>query len=96
MYKVDSNYSNLDYRNEHKVYARVIAIHNLGGEINPIKIAPEGMEPLKIDRIIEVKMAASTKAGGQGIRYICLASSVDGVQSTITLYHDADDWYMEV
>jgi hypothetical protein len=45
----------------------------------------------KIDRILEIKRAAATKAGGQGIRYTCRVGN-----NQIYLFHDRDIWFIEV
>ena len=51
-------------------------------------IAPSS--PVRIDRILDVRQAASLKAGGQGIRYVC---EVEG--SIAVLFHDEPYWFIE-
>lgn len=53
-----------------KKYLKVIAEHRPDGSIRPLKIEYEDRW-YEVDRLIDVRMAASLKAGGQGIRYTC-------------------------
>ena len=76
--------------NPHKVYVKVRCDCDFDGQIRPIMLRTEESRPLKIDRITDVRMAASTKAGGCGIRYTCM---IDGHE--LYLFHDRDWWFVE-
>ena len=47
----------------------VIAKMNEIGKVIPIKIIWEDGRVFEIDRILDIRKAASTKGGGKGIRY---------------------------
>jgi len=53
-----------------------------------------------VDRVLNVKRAASLRAGGQGIRYVCKIIIEDGDNlchsRTIALFHDSDYWFIEL
>ena len=78
----------------HKDYVTVFARHELGGRIRPVAYQLPSGSPVKIDRVIDERQAASLKSGGQGMRYTCKIT-VDGVQSDIYLFHDEELWFME-
>ena len=44
----------------------------------------------EIDRILDVRRAASLKAGGTGMRYICRIYG-----KTVKLFNDENHWFME-
>lgn len=53
----------------HKVYVGVVAHFSSAGRLMPISIEWEDGRKFEIDEITNVCRAASTKAGGAGIRY---------------------------
>jgi len=61
------------------------------GRVKPLRLNWEDGRRFYIDRIMDVRQAASLKAGGIGIRYTCM---IAGKQ--IYLYKDQDQWFMEV
>jgi hypothetical protein len=73
-----------------KVFVQVIAEHNVEGQIKPLSITWEDGRVFEVDRLLDVRMAASLKAGGQGIRYTC---RIRGKQ--VYLFHDDGRWFME-
>ena len=77
--------------NHHKKYVEVRADHMLDGRVIPRWFRPEEENKVVIDRILDIRQAASLKAGGSGIRYIC---QVEGRE--VRLFHDDDKWYLEV
>lgn len=79
------------YENPHKRYVTVNARHEIGGRIIPLSFAEEDGDPVEIDRVLDIRQAASLKAGGNGVRYIC---SIDGKE--VRLFHDRDDWFIEI
>ena len=52
-----------------KVYVAVSARFDENGKISPLSITWEDGREYHIDRILDVRRAASLKAGGAGIRY---------------------------
>jgi len=63
-------------------------------KVIPLRILTRAGETITIDRITDIRRQASTKAGGLGDRYTCLAT-LGEFQREILLYKDNDDWYME-
>lgn len=54
-----------------KQYVSVTATFDADGNILPLKINWDDGRTFEIDRITDVRYAASLKAGGAGIRYTC-------------------------
>lgn len=70
-----------------KRYVKVRADFGLDGSIRPLLFRGEDGPVFRIDRILDVRQAASLKAGGQGIRYVCEAEG-----SIAVLFHDEPYW----
>ena len=71
-------------------YIDVIARHRADGGIVPLYIIYQEMY-LPIDRILDVRRAASLKAGGCGMRYLCRMRGRD-----VILYLEAEGrWFFE-
>ena len=64
--------------NAYKVYVAVKADFDENGVMLPREITWEDGEKYAIDRVVDIRQAASMKAGGQGDRYTIM---VRGVQS---------------
>jgi hypothetical protein len=64
-------------------------------KVIPYRIMTLSDDKIYIDRITDIRREASTKVGGLGDRYTCLAT-LDEIQREIFLYKDGDEWYMEV
>ena len=73
-----------------KVFVEVTAKHDKDGMVRPLSIIWEDGREFKIDRVIDVRKAASLKAGGLGIRYTC---KIMGKQ--IYLFDDEGKWFIE-
>lgn len=54
-----------------KISLQVNADFDLDGNIRPRAITWEDGRVFEIDRVMDVRWAASLKAGGVGMRYIC-------------------------
>ena len=63
-------------------------------KVIPLKILTHSNEKIIVDRITGITRQASTKAGGLGERYTCLATLRE-LQREIFVYRDNDEWYME-
>jgi len=73
-----------------KINLEVNAKFNLDGTIRPTSIIWEDGRVFEIERVLDIRRAASLKAGGLGIRYIC---KIRG--KTVTLFNDENHWFME-
>lgn len=73
-----------------KKYIEVIAKFNTEGEIVPLVIIWEDGHKFEIDRILDIRPAASLKAGGAGIRYTC---RICGKQRFLFL--EESRWFVE-
>ena len=54
-----------------KYRVKVRADHDFDGEVRPLLFRHEEGPTVRVDRILEIRPAASTKAGGFGTRYTC-------------------------
>ncbi len=63
-------FTNTEYNNPNKHYTEVKAQFDLEGNIFPLSMTYDGVE-YEIDRIVDIRPAASLKSGGAGIRYTC-------------------------
>ena len=76
---------------EHKIYVKVRADFDFDGRLRPLMLRTQDGAPQRIDRVTDVRQAASLKAGGQGMRYICRVA--DGY---VLLFHDEPLWFVEL
>lgn len=77
----------------HKEYVDVRAQFSKDGTITPVEITWRDGRVFAIDRVSDVRRAASLKAGGVGLRYTCL------IQNTSTYLFCEDvgaiRWFVE-
>ena len=73
-----------------KINLEVNAKFDLEGNVRPISIIWEDGRVFAIDRVLDVRRAASLKAGGVGMRYICRICG-----KTVALFNDENKWFME-
>lgn len=73
-----------------KVYVDVTATFTKDGILIPKKFIWEDGREYEVISVIDVRRAASTKAGGVGQRYTCV---VEGKE--IFLFYEEDRWFME-
>ena len=73
-----------------KINLEVNADFDLDGNIRPMAITWEDGRVFEIDRILDVRRAASLKAGGLGIRYICRIRGKE-----VRLFNEEGHWFME-
>ncbi len=78
-----------EYNNPNKHYTEVKAVFDTEGNITPLSITYNGSE-FGIDRITDIRPAASLKAGGAGIRYTCF---IEGKQTYLFL--EDTRWFIE-
>ena len=74
-----------------KINLKVNAEFDVDGTIRPTSIVWEDGRVFVIDRILDVRRAASLKAGGVGMRYICRIYG-----KTVNLFNDENHWFIEV
>ena len=74
-----------------KKYVEVTAHHNAQGFVRPLILWWDDGRKYEIDRVLDVRRAASLKAGGIGIRYTCRILGKERY-----LYRDEDKWYVNV
>lgn len=73
-----------------KVYVVVTARFDTDGNIIPIAIEWEDGRTFEIDRVLDARRAASTKAGGVGMRYHCRI-----LDRETYLYYEDPRWFVE-
>lgn len=75
-----------------KVFVETIVKFDIEGNITPLSITWEDGRVYEIDRITDVRRAASLKAGGMGWRYTCIIR-----RKETFLFYDLCDkkWFME-
>ena len=74
----------------YKKYVDMIVRYFPDGTIKPMAVWWDAGKVYEIDRILDVRPAASLKAGGAGIRYTCL---ILGKQTYIWL--EESRWFVE-
>ncbi len=74
----------------HRVYVRVQVDVDESGKTRPLRIFWEDGRSFAVDRLLDVRRAASTKAGGQGMRYTCRVRGRE-----IRLFEDDGRWFVE-
>ena len=73
-----------------KMYVDVIVHHQADGKIKPLVIIWKNGVKYAIDKITQVALAASLKAGGAGVRYTCI---IQGARRYLFL--EDDRWFIE-
>lgn len=73
-----------------KIYVDVILHHSKEGHIKPLAIVWANGVKYAIDRVTQITKAASTVAGGTGIRYTCYIQGQPRY-----LYLEEDRWFIE-
>lgn len=73
-----------------KVFVEVTARHNVNGDIRPLSVKWEDGRIFEVDKLLDVRRAASLKAGGMGIRYTCRICNKE-----VYLFNDEGKWFME-
>lgn len=73
-----------------KVFVTVTVRYDEAGGVRPLSIEWKDGRIYQIDRLLDVRRAASLKVGGSGIRYTCKISG----QHTY-LFEDENRWYVE-
>lgn len=74
-----------------KIYVDVVAEFTKDGRLLPKNIKWEDGNVFEIQRITDVRRAASLKAGGVGMRYTCVICG----QEKHLFYEDNNKWFVE-
>lgn len=74
---------------DYKKYVAVVARFDMQGVITPLSIEWEDGRIYEIDKVLDVRPAASLKAGGNGIRYICMICG-----QRRNLYYENPAWFV--
>ena len=78
------------YDNNIKTYVAVDVLFDDAGRMTPLAVTWDDGRVFPIDRVLEVRRAASRKAGGQGVRYTCR------IKGNVTyLYYEDPRWFVE-
>ncbi len=73
-----------------KEYVNVTVKFKKDGSMIPVNIEWEDGKIYTVDRILDIRNAASLKAGGCGVRYLC---KIMGTQTYI--FFEEDKWFVE-
>ncbi len=73
-----------------RVYVGVTARFGPGGGLRPLTVEWEDGRRFDVDRVLDVRRAASLKAGGAGMRY-----TVDIGGRETYLFLEEDRWFVE-
>ncbi len=73
-----------------KVYVSVLALINPEGKKKPLGLIWEDGRKILINEVLDVRRAASLKAGGAGVRYTCEVSG-----KVIFLFDEEGRWFVE-
>ncbi|HWR43250.1 hypothetical protein [Sporomusa sp.] len=73
-----------------KLFVRITAEHDTSGIIKPLSLLWEDGRVFTVDRVLDVRQAASLKAGGLGLRYTCRIAGKE-----VYLFCDEGRWFIE-
>lgn len=73
-----------------KVYVGVLVEVNVEGQMKPLEVTWEDGRRFTVDRVLDVRRAASLKAGGQGTRFTCMMCGKETY-----LFKEEERWFME-
>ena len=73
-----------------RAYVKVVVEYDADGHIRPLTVEWEDGRRFEVDRLLDVRRAAATKAGGQGIRY-----TVRILGRETYLFEDEGRWFVE-
>ena len=73
-----------------KVYVTVVAKFNTDGKLIPLSVEWEDGRVFVVDKVLDIRRAASLKAGGSGIRYTVMIC-----RKETYLFLEEDRWFVE-
>ena len=83
--------SEVDRLENCKVYVSVTAVFTKDGKLVPKSFVWKNGHVYEIQKVTDVRRAASLRAGGAGLRYTCI---VDGRESHL-FYEENNLWFVE-
>lgn len=78
----------------YKVYVSVVARFTTDGKILPISFEWEDGRCYEVDKVLDIRRAASVKAGGHGMRYTVHVSGENYSKETC-MWLEEGRWFME-
>lgn len=73
-----------------RAYVKVVVEVSPEGKVRPLEVEWEDGRRFEVDRLLDVRRAAATKAGGQGMRY-----TVRILGRETYLFEDEGRWFVE-
>jgi len=73
-----------------KVFVDVVATFTKDGDLLPIAFTWEDGVKYNIDKILDMKKAASLKVGGHGIKYLCRVKNKE-----MAMFLEEGKWFVE-
>ena len=73
-----------------KVYVDVVVKFDIVGNIFPLSITWKDGRTFQVDRLLDIRPAASLKVGGAGIRYKCRIQNKETF-----LFYEEGRWFVE-
>lgn len=73
-----------------KKYVEMIVRYTEDGQVIPLAVRWSPEQLFEIDRVLDVRQAASLRAGGTGIRYLC---RIQGKERFIWL--EGNKWFVD-
>ena len=88
---ISDRWEGMDLMENSKIYVNVMAEFTKDGRLLPKSFMWKDGHTYEIQKVTDIRRAASLKAGGVGIHYTCI---VDGQESHL-YYEDNNLWFME-
>ncbi len=73
-----------------KTFVTITAEHDTNGIVMPKILHWDDGRKFEVEKVFDVRMAASLKAGGQGLRYTCRIAN-----KQVYLFCDEGKWFIE-
>ena len=73
-----------------RAYVKVVVEVSTEGRVRPLSVEWEDGRCFEVDRLLDVRLAAATQAGGQGMRY-----TVRILGRETYLFEDEGRWFVE-
>ena len=73
-----------------RAYVKVVAEFSAEGALKPLSVEWEDGRRFEVDKLLDVRRAVATKAGGQGMRYTVRISGHETY-----LFEDEGRWFVE-
>ena len=73
-----------------KTFVKITADHGINGVVMPTVLHWEDGRQWPIEKVFDIRMATSLKAGGHGLRYTCQIAN-----KQVYLFCDDSKWFIE-